>query len=124
MTKQAFKEGLKSLGFTISPCTTTGMIYGEIRLCPAPYRDESVYKIIPFTIVVCDMGGVGKGDNLGCVSCTVRATVKRPYARKWDTNGEVHSFAFVDNGKIDVIQTVKDWINEYQDCKKEWEILK
>jgi len=123
MTKEAFKTGLESLGFSISPHSTTGMVYGEIRLCPVPYKDEQDYKIIPFTIVVCDMGGVDKGKNLGCVTCAVRATVKRPYAREWDVNGEVHKFAFVDDGKIDVIKTVKEWMAEYQACKKDWQKL-
>lgn len=124
MNRKAFKVGLESLGFTISPCTITDMVYGQIKLYPVPYRDETDTKIIPSTIVVCDMGGVDKGENLGCVSCSVSATVKRPYARKWETGGEVHKFAFVDDGKIDVIKEVKEWMEEYQACVKGWEIVK
>ncbi len=124
MNKKAFKKGLEQLGFNVEVLPTTGMTYATISLCPIPYRDETDTKIIPFTIVVCDMGGVDKGNDLGCVTCNVRATVKRPYARFWDTNGSIHNFAFVDGVNIDTIGKVKEWLAEYQACKKDWEIVK
>lgn len=124
MKRNDYIKMLKDIGFQTSTSKVTELVYATCNITPMPYKDERGYKIIPHTLVVCNMGGVNRGENQGCISCTVRATVKRPYGKTWNIDGEVHKYAFVDDGKIDVRQAIKDWLNEFEACKRDWEYLK
>jgi hypothetical protein len=124
MKRKDYIKTLKAIGFETKLSKVTDLVYASCSLTPKPYKDEAGYKIIPYKLVICNMGGTDKGENQGCISCHVSATVKRPYSREWDTSGEVHKHCFIDDGKIDVHKAIKDWTSEYQLCKKGWEILK
>jgi len=124
MKRKDYIKTLKAIGFETQTSKVTDLVYASIKLNPMPYKDEAGYKIIPHSIVVCNMGGVDKGENQGCITCHVSATVKRPYSREWDTSGEVHNLCFIDDGKIDIKQAIKDWTKDYQLVKKGWKIIK
>lgn len=126
MNRKDFKAGLKKLGFEIivSKPDYTGMIFGVIQMDRKPYTDDRGYKFIPRQMIVCDMGGCDKGENLGYIKRYVSADVKQPYQRQWDTSGEIHNCGIIDRGQDGIMQDIKEWMQAYEEVKKDWDSLK